>query len=86
MTTPDVDTDSLIELQLQVARRADALAASIRAQGSLNLPCWLQAEEEILGLLRSLASTGASDRPISREEGTSAPPLASLAAPSVVVA
>ncbi len=44
--------DPLAELQLRVARRADQLATARRDRSLLNLPCWLQAEEEILGSMR----------------------------------
>jgi hypothetical protein len=53
LTSPQ-DTDFLTELQLQVARRADQLAAILSYRTSLNLPCWLQAEEEVLGALRGV--------------------------------
>lgn len=41
--------DPLLELQLRVARRADELARVRFVPTDLNLHCWLQAEEEILG-------------------------------------
>lgn len=45
--------DSLVDLQLRIARRADELAAATHGRTPLNLLCWLQAEEEILHRLRS---------------------------------
>jgi hypothetical protein len=48
--------DPLTALQLQVARRADELAAAGQRRSLLNLSCWLQAEEEILSWLRGPAS------------------------------
>lgn len=44
--TPSLE--SLAELELQIARRADELAATRVDRSSLNLVCWLQAEQEIL--------------------------------------
>lgn len=41
-------TDPLTQLQLQVARRADELAARGSAHPPLYLLCWMQAEDEIL--------------------------------------
>jgi hypothetical protein len=41
--------DPLVDVQLQVARRADELAARPGMGTSLNLHCWLLAEREILG-------------------------------------
>ena len=40
--------EPLAELELQIARRADELAATRLDRSSLNLVCWLQAEQEIL--------------------------------------
>lgn len=67
MTPHELDKDTLSELQLQVARRADELAASLQAKSSLNLPCWFQAEEEILGAFRNSASGVESSRAVARE-------------------
>ena len=39
---------ALLDLQLQVARRADELARTHPGPGSLKLHCWLLAEEELL--------------------------------------
>jgi hypothetical protein len=50
-------SDPLFELQLRVARKADALvSAEARARG-LNLECWLLAEAEVLGALRAPPAT-----------------------------
>lgn len=48
--------DALVELELAVARRADELAGSGLCRTSLNLHCWLEAEQEILGSSLSLAA------------------------------
>src|SRR5882757_9251960 len=48
-TPPSLPSDPLVALQLQVARRADELAAARAVHTAFNLPCWLQAEQEILG-------------------------------------
>lgn len=51
-------TDSLLELELRIARRADELT---RAQGiadSINLHCWLVAEYEVLGPEGLVAAQG----------------------------
>lgn len=45
---PSID-DALADLELAVARRADQLAQSGLCSTPLNLHCWLQAEQEILG-------------------------------------
>lgn len=45
---PKID-DPLVQLQLEVARRADELANHGTTRTSLNLHCWLQAEHEVLG-------------------------------------
>lgn len=58
-TTSELFTDSLIALQLQVARRADQLATSLADRSTLNLSCWLQAEEEILRAFRAPADQAA---------------------------
>ena len=42
--------DPLQELQLRIARRADRLAASSPLRTRLNLHCWTEAEQEILGI------------------------------------
>jgi hypothetical protein len=42
-------TDTLLELQLRVARRADELARDCATMAGLNLHCWLSAEREICG-------------------------------------
>lgn len=42
-----IPSEPLAELELQIARRADELAATRVARSSLNLVCWLQAEQEI---------------------------------------
>jgi hypothetical protein len=42
-------TDELFELQLRIARRADDIAQSRSVRTSMNLECWLLAEEEFLG-------------------------------------
>jgi hypothetical protein len=52
--TPSVD-DALADLELAVARRADQLAQSGLCTTPLNLHCWLQAEQEILGRAGSFA-------------------------------
>lgn len=44
----DATLEPLNELELQIARRADELAATRVARSSLNLVCWLQAEQELL--------------------------------------
>ena len=44
-TQPD---ESLLTLQLRVARRADELARARVAPTGLNLHCWLLAEREVL--------------------------------------
>lgn len=41
---------SLTELELQVARRADQLAAEGYSSSDLKLVCWLQAEHELLDM------------------------------------
>jgi hypothetical protein len=46
----------LVELQFQVARRADELSATRADRTPLNLACWLQAEEEILASFRGEAA------------------------------
>jgi hypothetical protein len=53
MAAPTESIDPLTELQLQVARRADQIAASRSDRTLLNLPCWLRAEEEILEAFRN---------------------------------
>lgn len=40
-------SDTLLELELRVARRADELARLPADEKPLNLECWLQAEAEI---------------------------------------
>ena len=40
-------SEPLADLELQIARRADELAATRVDRSSLNLVCWLQAEHEI---------------------------------------
>jgi hypothetical protein len=40
--------EPLADLELQIARRADELAATRVNRSSLNLVCWLEAEQEIL--------------------------------------
>ena len=47
--------DALVDLELAVARRADELAGAGHCPTPLNLHCWLQAEQEILGAAQSLA-------------------------------
>lgn len=61
---------ALDDLELAVARRADELAGSGRWHTSLNLHCWLEAEQEILGSAVSLASPAAN---------ASRPPVAEFA-------
>jgi hypothetical protein len=51
MATTSEPGDPLLELQLQVARRADVLVASSPEKTPLNFRCWFQAEEEVLGPL-----------------------------------
>lgn len=71
MTTTDCAPDRLLELQLRVARRADALAATFGRPGGLNLGCWLAAEREALRDLAfegpATSSTPAPLRPQNRE-------------------
>ncbi|HEX2861366.1 MAG TPA: hypothetical protein VHN79_06985 [Lacunisphaera sp.] len=50
-TTRDPGPDPLLDLQLQVAHRADELAINYPDRTPLHLLCWLQAEKEILGSL-----------------------------------
>ena len=47
--SPDVNHDQLIDLLLQVARRADAIARGQAKMPGLDLHCWLMAEREVLG-------------------------------------
>lgn len=58
-TSPDFVIDELFELQLRIARRADDLARSRTVRSSLNLECWLLAEQEFLG--RRLSSPHLAD-------------------------
>lgn len=51
LTPPPADT--LLELELRVARRADELARQAPDEKPLNLECWLQAEAEIFAEFRS---------------------------------
>lgn len=54
--------DPLVLLQLRVARRADTLASILGGKPhSLNLTCWLKAEEEVFGC--SLALKSSPDEP-----------------------
>lgn len=53
-------TDALVDLELAVARRADELAGAGLCPTPLNLHCWLQAEQEILGGTRPLLRTSPS--------------------------
>lgn len=46
---PVTADDTLTELELLVARRADELTRERRTSDSLNLHCWLVAEYEVLG-------------------------------------
>lgn len=46
LTPPPADT--LLELELRVARRADELARLPSDEKPLNLECWLRAEAEVL--------------------------------------
>ena len=46
LTPPAADT--LLELELRVARRADELARLPADEKPLNLECWLRAEAEVL--------------------------------------
>jgi hypothetical protein len=48
-TSSEIGYNTLTELQIQVARRADELALQRPRGNSLNLHCWLVAEMEILG-------------------------------------
>lgn len=48
-TSSESGYETLTELQMQVARRADELAQQRPRGNSLNLHCWLLAEMEILG-------------------------------------
>jgi len=47
---PPVAYDTLTDLELRVARRADELARTRPGGDPLNVSCWLAAEREILGL------------------------------------
>ena len=47
--TLETSLEPLTELELQIARRADELAATRLERSALNLACWLEAEQEILG-------------------------------------
>jgi len=57
METPAGDpVDPLVLLQLRVARRADRLAAAVaKGTRSLNLSCWIKAEEEVFGCAVALS-------------------------------
>lgn len=57
--TPAID-DALADLELAVARRADELAQSGLCTTPLNLHCWLQAEQEILGRAGTFAAQESS--------------------------
>jgi hypothetical protein len=48
-TSLETGYETLMELQMQVARRADELALQRPKGNSLNLHCWLLAEMEVLG-------------------------------------
>jgi hypothetical protein len=50
----DFVIDELFELQLRIARRADDIARSRSVRSSLNLECWLLAEQEFIGHRRVL--------------------------------
>lgn len=47
--TSTAPADTLLELELRIARRADELTREKMATGTLNLQCWLVAEYEVLG-------------------------------------
>lgn len=55
--------ESLAELELQIARRADELAATRIDRSSLNLVCWLQAEQEILDPILKQSGAQIAQRP-----------------------
>lgn len=55
-----VHLEPLTDLELQIARRADELAATRIDRSSLNLVCWLQAEQEILAPLLAASMTTVS--------------------------
>jgi hypothetical protein len=46
---PNVTTDNIATALLKIAQRADELAAADPNRTYLNLRCWLQAEQEVLG-------------------------------------
>jgi hypothetical protein len=50
---PDAGNDPLLDLQLRVARRADAIATGQPKMPGLDLHCWLVAEREVFGGGRS---------------------------------
>jgi hypothetical protein len=60
--------DPLVDIQLQIARKADELAARPGMGTSFDLHCWLLAEREILG-------ASAAD-PIDFSQRTEAAPVA----------
>jgi hypothetical protein len=43
-----IQLDPLVELEAQIARRADEIAATVSSRTPLNMGCWLQAEQEVL--------------------------------------
>ena len=45
----EFSVDPLFDVELEIARRADALARGARNGSALNLHCWLIAEAEVLG-------------------------------------
>ena len=46
--------DTLVDLETQIARRADEIAATVASRTPLNLYRWLQAEQEVLARLNVL--------------------------------
>jgi hypothetical protein len=57
--------EPLADLELQIARRADELAATRLDRSSLNLVCWLQAEQEILDpILKKSTRTAVGHHPL----------------------
>jgi hypothetical protein len=61
--------DPLVLLELRVARRADIIASLLDNKSlSLNLSCWLKAEEEVFGCSLALKSS------LERPDGPPAPP------------
>jgi hypothetical protein len=61
LTPPsELPDDTLLELQLRVARRADEIARSQKSFSSESSHCWLLAETEVLERESALLSKGAS--------------------------